>query len=396
MFPTRKLWSEHEFVQHRVKESFKCHECAREFANAESYTLHLGEYHHLKFNQLQLRAFLSAATSSVPPSWPNEYCPLCLEMGWASQRKFTTHVARHMEEIALASLPRDVGDDGDSSSNDDIEGQDTAHDENGEDQDSVQAERDPGSSLRAAVNSHDGWIPSPTSPPTLGGQNNSQYESQVAVERARASSATFSCCHCPERFSRRIALTDHQHECKRKAEFADEATKMRANARNDSRESTDGNIKPPASGSHLQIANSPQDLGGTRRDSLLINPALSVTPPLAPLLDSHIGHNLPVPSTQWDDPQLPSSPELHHNWVLKPIQIPGARDLSTLLFNTHASHNSPTPSNTEWSGKPRKSPVVSPAGGSSNRPPRPNLPREPRLFKEIFKDSQDTDDVSSK
>jgi hypothetical protein len=331
-FPTRKLWSEHEFVQHRVKVSYKCHDCGREFANAEPFTRHFGEYHHLKYNQLQLRAFLSAAASSAPPSWPNEHCPLCLETGWASQRKFTTHVTRHMEEIALASLPRDVGDDCDRSSNDEIESQDAAYDESGEDQGSVQAERDPGSPLRAAVTIPDGWIPSPTSRPTFYSVINGRYEGPVALERARASSATFLCSYCPERFSRKVALTDHQHECKRKAESTSEAKIFTVNPRGTSQESPDSNITRVGTESDMETANLAQAAAAASGMLLSIK-------------------------------RLPQASSLYR---LAP------------QFNTSASQDSPITSKT--------------AEGGSTRPPRPNLPVEPRLFRKIF-DSQDNDDV---
>lgn len=45
-----------------------------------------------------------------------QQCPLCLQNGWNSTRQFTTHVGRHLEQIALASLPRDVESDSEANS----------------------------------------------------------------------------------------------------------------------------------------------------------------------------------------------------------------------------------------------------------------------------------------
>jgi hypothetical protein len=45
-----------------------------------------------------------------------QQCPLCLQDEWNSPRQFTTHVGRHLEQIALASLPRDVESDSETSS----------------------------------------------------------------------------------------------------------------------------------------------------------------------------------------------------------------------------------------------------------------------------------------
>ncbi len=114
-FPSRAVWSEHEFQQHRVKESYKCSDCGQEFGSRDLFIRHLEVDHHLLMNNKQQAAVLSAARCSVAPSWATQQCPLCLQQGWLSRRQFDTHVARHMEEIALASLPRDDEDDGDGS-----------------------------------------------------------------------------------------------------------------------------------------------------------------------------------------------------------------------------------------------------------------------------------------
>ena len=45
-----------------------------------------------------------------------QQCPLCLQDGWNSTRQFTTHVGRHLEQIALSSLPRDVESDSETNS----------------------------------------------------------------------------------------------------------------------------------------------------------------------------------------------------------------------------------------------------------------------------------------
>jgi hypothetical protein len=45
-----------------------------------------------------------------------QQCPLCLQDGWNSTRQFATHVGRHLEQIALASLPRDVESDSEANS----------------------------------------------------------------------------------------------------------------------------------------------------------------------------------------------------------------------------------------------------------------------------------------
>ncbi|ERF70930.1 hypothetical protein EPUS_06715 [Endocarpon pusillum Z07020] len=90
-FPTRALWFEHELQQHRVKESYKCNDCGQEVGSRDLFIRHLEVDHHMPLNNQQ------QAT------------------GWLSRRQFATHVACHMEEIALTSLPRNDEDDSDGS-----------------------------------------------------------------------------------------------------------------------------------------------------------------------------------------------------------------------------------------------------------------------------------------
>jgi hypothetical protein len=48
------------------------------------------------------------------PSWESVICPLCLEATDAGKSKILIHFARHMEDIALAALPREVESDNES------------------------------------------------------------------------------------------------------------------------------------------------------------------------------------------------------------------------------------------------------------------------------------------
>jgi hypothetical protein len=45
------------------------------------------------------------------PSWDSIQCPLCLESTESGKSAILIHFARHMEDIALAALPRDVESD---------------------------------------------------------------------------------------------------------------------------------------------------------------------------------------------------------------------------------------------------------------------------------------------
>lgn len=53
------------------------------------------------------------------PNWESVQCPLCLEATEAGKSKILIHFARHMEDIALAALPREVESDAESNAGSD-------------------------------------------------------------------------------------------------------------------------------------------------------------------------------------------------------------------------------------------------------------------------------------
>ena len=73
--------------------------------------------HKLDLGKTQVVAALDTARFAIDAMELQE-CPLCHQSSFKTRRTFTTHVARHMEEVALSSLPRDVEseiDDGEDS-----------------------------------------------------------------------------------------------------------------------------------------------------------------------------------------------------------------------------------------------------------------------------------------
>ena len=115
-FPSRELWSKHEFTEHRIDKTFRCHLCSDHFDNETLFGQHLGHRHSLRLSHTQLHATITAARSSSAKPLNDQPCPLCFQKEWVSQRSFTTHVGQHMEEIALACLPRDIDSESDSES----------------------------------------------------------------------------------------------------------------------------------------------------------------------------------------------------------------------------------------------------------------------------------------
>jgi GATA zinc finger/KIX domain len=134
-FHTRKLWSEHEFSEHRLDRFLKCHDCSEEFMDEDEFIEHLKDSHRNRASGSQLLAIISAAKTSVPTAIDSQKCPLCFQDGWKSQRNFAAHVGRHMEEIALACLPKDAeGEDESTDGEDKLQDQAVHDQQEGEDQ----------------------------------------------------------------------------------------------------------------------------------------------------------------------------------------------------------------------------------------------------------------------
>ena len=115
MFQTRKLWADHEFTQHRTVTYWRCSECSSEISSPQNLTTHLQVDHHLAFSQLNLASVLSSS-ERTREIVEYEDCQLCQEHPGDSRRAFVSHMCRHMEYIALASLPRNTDSDTDQNS----------------------------------------------------------------------------------------------------------------------------------------------------------------------------------------------------------------------------------------------------------------------------------------
>lgn len=110
-FPTRRLWANHEFEKHRMKPTWRCYECSADLASPDDLKAHLRSIHQIRFSDSQLAIAASTAKINQPLSVKDMKCPLCLGHAGDTRRAFQNHVGKHMEEIALASLPRDAAVD---------------------------------------------------------------------------------------------------------------------------------------------------------------------------------------------------------------------------------------------------------------------------------------------
>jgi hypothetical protein len=118
-FPSRKMWSEHELMQHLTRQSWKCQLCSNTFTAENILAEHLQLTHDLSEQHCKLLVASSPTESLGPRSAKDEQCPLCLQKGWTNRCKFITHKGRHLEEIALSVLPREFEADSDGQSDPD-------------------------------------------------------------------------------------------------------------------------------------------------------------------------------------------------------------------------------------------------------------------------------------
>ena len=110
-FPNRAAWAEHEFSQHRIIRSWCCPECPQAFNNIPGWQNHIQERHCLFFTDQNLNIVRDMAYKTEATRVEDDECPLCRIVLGKPRRAFVKHVGRHMEEIALMALPRDVEED---------------------------------------------------------------------------------------------------------------------------------------------------------------------------------------------------------------------------------------------------------------------------------------------
>ena len=115
-FATRAAWADHEFTTHRINRYWTCPECPAEYTKTSDWKQHLQSNHQRSFDGDKLQIAQDMACQMRARVAENEECPLCRVVVGKPRRAFVRHVARHMEEIALITLPRDTEEDSDCSS----------------------------------------------------------------------------------------------------------------------------------------------------------------------------------------------------------------------------------------------------------------------------------------
>jgi hypothetical protein len=105
-FPTRRSWADHEFSYHRVDKRWNCPQCLDELPSITSWKEHLIREHDITYSGSIYQDAIETAENTIPQPYDTQQCPLCLEIPGHSQKSFVNHVGEHLEEIALAALPR--------------------------------------------------------------------------------------------------------------------------------------------------------------------------------------------------------------------------------------------------------------------------------------------------
>lgn len=99
MFKSREDWYNHEIQQHRLDYScnVKNHE---KYTDIRDFKSHMHKEHNVQFDDEQPQSQLSMF--SRPTQRKSGICPLCIE----STVELKSHLARHLERIALFALPK--------------------------------------------------------------------------------------------------------------------------------------------------------------------------------------------------------------------------------------------------------------------------------------------------
>jgi hypothetical protein len=110
-FPTRQLWADHEFREHRAEKAWRCYLCPTQMSSPGLWDDHVKQVHGTNLSREQSQKTILVCEISKELSVERLPCPLCQKAEMKTRKDFVTHVAKHMESIALAALPRDAESD---------------------------------------------------------------------------------------------------------------------------------------------------------------------------------------------------------------------------------------------------------------------------------------------
>jgi len=108
LFETRHDWYDHE-VQHHRREWY-CAECTVTFSTSSGFTHHLKEIHRAFLrDERDVSALVGGCERAM--SGPQQ-CPLCVGRSEHASQQLRSHLGRHMQQLALFTLPRlEIGEE---------------------------------------------------------------------------------------------------------------------------------------------------------------------------------------------------------------------------------------------------------------------------------------------
>ena len=124
-FRSQHAWFEHELLIHRSR--WVCSKCSAVFQSSHDLKEHVNQHHNGLVSKQQLSAFIDQSKRTVESIRSSE-CPFC-DDSWAradlssscgdeavsvNPDQFRRHVGKHLEQVALFSLPRLIQDQGKS------------------------------------------------------------------------------------------------------------------------------------------------------------------------------------------------------------------------------------------------------------------------------------------
>lgn len=96
-----------------MTQTWACPFCKIEFPAILTWGDHLLQSHETTFNGPMEHTAIATAERKLEQPIKEQCCPFCLEYPATTRRAFVAHVGRHLEGIALSTLPReDVSDSG--------------------------------------------------------------------------------------------------------------------------------------------------------------------------------------------------------------------------------------------------------------------------------------------
>ena len=104
-FPSRRSWADHEFTSHRYREYYRCGRCEPVFETMDSFEEHVRARHCDLDKNVREWIFTHPLITLVERKIEEEECNLCQQSEFKDRRSFVTHVSRHLEQVALVSLP---------------------------------------------------------------------------------------------------------------------------------------------------------------------------------------------------------------------------------------------------------------------------------------------------